>query len=188
MLRQYAFHSLLACTLLTLAACDSMTPGPDAETAGFTSASVANGASRVPVCHLTGSDTNEYLLVEVAEPAYDTHVAHGDASPMDEVPGMEGFVFDADCVPLGKVEVLSLSCPADGVAAGDPMTIKAVVNPDAAGPITHAFDFGDGSPIAYNSPTQTHVYATDGEYTATYTATGPLNEASESCTFHIVVP
>ena len=58
------------------------------------------------VCHREGSGT--YHLISIAEPAYPTHVAHGDAQVGEPVPDQPGFVFDADC---NLVEVVS--CPCD---------------------------------------------------------------------------
>jgi hypothetical protein len=55
------------------------------------------GQDRVELCHLTGDGT--YVPIEVADPAYETHMGHGDGQPGQAVPGMPGYVFDGDCVP-----------------------------------------------------------------------------------------
>jgi hypothetical protein len=65
---------------------------------------LAFAAAKLPVCHLTSSDTNEYVPIEVAEPAFDIHMVHGDAAVGDPVSGMEGYVFDAACQPLVAAE------------------------------------------------------------------------------------
>ncbi len=39
------------------------------------------GQAKVPLCHQTGAEDNAYVIIHVAEPAYDTHVAHGDFAP-----------------------------------------------------------------------------------------------------------
>ena len=61
------------------------------------SAVYAEGQPKVDVCHL--DDASSYHLITVAEPAYQAHFDHGDASPGDPAPGMDGYVFDADCTP-----------------------------------------------------------------------------------------
>jgi hypothetical protein len=53
------------------------------------------GQVKVDVCHAEGNGT--YHLIEIAEPAYNTHIAHGDAGVGEPVPGQPGFVFDAEC-------------------------------------------------------------------------------------------
>lgn len=52
-------------------------------------------APKVDVCHL--DDDGGYILINISENAFDSHVAHGDASPDDWVPGMEGYIFADDC-------------------------------------------------------------------------------------------
>jgi hypothetical protein len=65
---------------------------------------VLAGQNKVDVCHSEGNGT--YHLISIAEPAYPTHVAHGDAKIGEDVPGMSGYVFDEECVPVEAV-----SCP-----------------------------------------------------------------------------
>ncbi len=51
----------------------------------FTFASLAHaGQTRVTLCHATSSATNPYVLIKVAEPAYATHIEHGDFPPNEE--------------------------------------------------------------------------------------------------------
>ena len=52
---------------------------------------------RAGVCHV--DDDGIYRLIVVAAPAYDKHIAHGDAAFGDAVPGMAGYVFDENCQP-----------------------------------------------------------------------------------------
>jgi hypothetical protein len=95
-----------ALVLVALAACDSATPlATDPEPPAT---ALAFAAARLPVCHLTSSETNEYVPIEVAEPAFDVHIAHGDAAIGDPVPSMEGYVFDDACQP---VVVVAAECP-----------------------------------------------------------------------------
>ena len=91
--RALAALSLVLFVALSLAACDSAAP----ET---TTAAVTHAAAKTEVCHATGSETNPYELITVADAAYPAHVEHGDASPGEAVPGQEGFVFDDACQPV----------------------------------------------------------------------------------------
>jgi hypothetical protein len=72
---------------------------------------VSAGQDKVDVCHSEGNGS--YHLITIAEPAYPTHVSHGDAGVGEPVPGNEGFVFDEDC---NLVE--AVSCPCDFSEAG----------------------------------------------------------------------
>jgi hypothetical protein len=56
---------------------------------------VSAGQDQVAVCHLRNNGT--YYRITIAEPAYRTHVAHGDAQVGQEVPGAPGFVFAGNC-------------------------------------------------------------------------------------------
>lgn len=55
-------------------------------------------AEKVDVCHAEGNGT--YILINISENAYPAHVEHGDASPGEPVPGMEGMIFSEDCTPV----------------------------------------------------------------------------------------
>jgi hypothetical protein len=90
--------ALLLLAALGLAACDADSPlSTDIEPPPT---ALAFAAARLPVCHLTSSETNEYVPIEVAEPAFDVHIAHGDAAIGDPVPDMEGYVFGDACQPV----------------------------------------------------------------------------------------
>ena len=54
------------------------------------------GLPRLPVCHL--NDDGGFNLINVAYPAYDNHISHGDAAFHDPVPGQPGYVFDESCL------------------------------------------------------------------------------------------
>ena len=49
-------------------------------------------AEKLLVCHNTGSETNPYELIEVAEIAYmKAHQEHGEAQPGEAIPGLDGY-------------------------------------------------------------------------------------------------
>lgn len=58
---------------------------------------VVAGQERVPVCHL--NDVGGFQRIEVAEPAYASHLSHGDGGIHEPVPGQPGYVFDTNCEP-----------------------------------------------------------------------------------------
>jgi len=58
----------------------------------------AAGQTKSDVCHL--DDAGNYMLINIADPALDSHKAHGDSQPGDDVPGMEGYKFSDACVPV----------------------------------------------------------------------------------------
>jgi hypothetical protein len=58
----------------------------------------ANGQTKTDVCHAHGDGT--FDLITVADPAIDSHIAHGDGLIGDPVPGQPGFVFDEACVAI----------------------------------------------------------------------------------------
>lgn len=97
--RTPAALSLVLFVALSLAACDST--APDSATAPS-----ALAAAKTEVCHATGSETNPYRLITVADAAYPAHVAHGDAIPGAAVPGQDGFAFDDACQSVAVA-----SCP-----------------------------------------------------------------------------
>ena len=50
---------------------------------------------KVVICHK--ADDVTYIKIEIAKSALDAHLAHGDGSPGEAVPGMEGYVFTEEC-------------------------------------------------------------------------------------------
>ena len=56
----------------------------------------AGAGIKVDVCHIEGNGS--YHLINISENAFAKHVDHGDGSPGDVVPGMDGFVFGENCV------------------------------------------------------------------------------------------
>ncbi|PKO00370.1 MAG: hypothetical protein CVU42_04145 [Chloroflexi bacterium HGW-Chloroflexi-4] len=73
-----------------------------------------SAATKVAVCHL--DDMGLYHLITISESAFPAHVAHGDASPGELVPGMAGKKFTADCSIIDvKTLVDTVSVPSSGV-------------------------------------------------------------------------
>lgn len=56
---------------------------------------MAAPADKVDVCHNLGN--GEYIMINISDNAFASHVEHGDASPGEPVPGMPGKIFDAEC-------------------------------------------------------------------------------------------
>jgi hypothetical protein len=65
------------------------------------------------LCHSEGNGT--WHIITIPEPAWQTHYDHGDAGVGEEVPGVEGYVFDEEC---NLVEVVVDECPCDFSEAG----------------------------------------------------------------------
>jgi len=61
---------------------------------------VSAKANKVDVCHL--NDLGEWQVNSVSSRgrAVNAHLRHGDGLPGDEVPGMDQYTFDDDCVPV----------------------------------------------------------------------------------------
>ena len=77
-----------------LTACDTMTPSS-------ASADLLARQPKVEVCHL--DDEGAYELIEIAAPALDGHLGHGDGQVGDPVQGQDGFEFDEACQPVASV-------------------------------------------------------------------------------------
>ena len=54
--------------------------------------------NKIDVCHYD-KEEGVFFKISIAEPAYESHVAHGDAAPGESVPNMEGYEFDEECIP-----------------------------------------------------------------------------------------
>jgi hypothetical protein len=68
---------------------------------------VSAGQEKKDICHLEG--TGDYHVINIAEPAWQTHYDHGDGDvDGGDVPEMPGYVFDAECNVVSAV-----SCPCD---------------------------------------------------------------------------
>lgn len=65
--------------------------------------------TKVDVCHSQGNGS--YILINISEPAFPSHIDHGDNAPGEQVPGREvGWTFSADCIPMPSVTYISFSC------------------------------------------------------------------------------
>lgn len=42
------------------------------------------GGTKVSLCHVTSSETNEFQVISISDSAYDTHIAHGDSDLNDD--------------------------------------------------------------------------------------------------------
>jgi hypothetical protein len=108
--RRLAGALVLASALATVAACSGSMTSPSvdgrglgAETGAGPLAATGAGSSvrltgqlKFDVCHRT-EGTNEFILINIADPALEAHIAHGDAKPGDPVPGMESSTFGPNC-------------------------------------------------------------------------------------------
>ena len=85
----HLFHRLLPVAALTAVAVGvAVTPA------------TAGPPDKGNVCH---DGDNGWEVISIAEPAFDSHIAHGDAFPGEPVPGMENRIFDDDCAPMTAV-------------------------------------------------------------------------------------
>ena len=117
---------LLVSAALFMYSCESVTNSvPQDEeifTLGMTMESSAQ--TKVDVCHYD-AETDAYELINIADPAVDAHIKHGDAQPGDAVPTMEGFEFDDTCTPKSVVVVVEMTaCFAE--ALNDFLTLPLV--------------------------------------------------------------
>ena len=67
-------------------------------TSTYVSSVSAEGQDKVEVCHVDGQ--GNYSQISIADPALDSHVAHGDARPGEAIPNMAGYNFAEDCSPV----------------------------------------------------------------------------------------
>ncbi len=80
---------------------------------GLVAAKPAEKPAKVELCHAEAAGEFHAISVSVnAERAHREN--HGDGMVGDAVPGQDGFVFDADCVPVRIALVQAVSTDADG--------------------------------------------------------------------------
>jgi hypothetical protein len=83
-------------------------------TAGQARYAAQPNRDKVDVCHWA-SDANAFILISVASPAVDAHMAHGDGLPGAAFPGQPGMRFGPNCRPEIIPFNLTLSASAQGV-------------------------------------------------------------------------
>jgi hypothetical protein len=57
------------------------------------------GQEKKAICH-KDEEVSDYVRINIAEPAWETHLAHGDFTVGEDVPEMIGYGFDDDCQPV----------------------------------------------------------------------------------------
>lgn len=145
--------ALLTCVTMVAVACEDSASNPVAPTAtnsagssGFSSTSSSDtpavvgalGQSKDALCHRT-EGTNGFVPITIADPAVDTHIAHGDMYVGDPVPGHTGMVFDGNCHPITPSVTYSftgyLSDDFGTLRAGTPFSGSFTYNPVQTGTI-----------------------------------------------------
>ena len=69
------------------------------EASVFPISAFAGEGEKVDICHLA-KGSSRYVPISLPPRALDTHLRHGDVEPGDEVPGMPGYLYGLDCVPV----------------------------------------------------------------------------------------
>ncbi|NNE46670.1 MAG: PKD domain-containing protein [Rhodothermales bacterium] len=87
--------------------------------------------------------------------------------------------------PFRPVMVVTASGPSELLTNADG-TFEATINPEATQPVTYTWDFGDGTTA--NGLVATHSYATEGTYTATFTARNKRSSDSRTMTVNVERP
>ncbi len=98
----------------------------------------ASAATKIAVCHL--DDMGLYHLINISESAFPTHVAHGDASPFELVPGMAGKKFTADCSIIDiKTLVDTVLVPSNGATVYSSAVLESGVTYEMVASGTYKF-------------------------------------------------
>lgn len=87
--------------------------------------------------------------------------------------------------PFRPVVVVTATGPAE-VMTNEEGTFEATINADATQPVTYTWDFGDGTTAS--GLVATHAYATEGNYTATFTARNRRSSDSRTVAVTVVRP
>ncbi len=87
--------------------------------------------------------------------------------------------------PFRPVVVVTATGPSE-LVTGAEGTFEASINADATAPVTYTWDFGDGSTAS--GLVATHSYASDGNYTATFTARNKRSSDSRTVAVTVVRP
>jgi len=98
----------------------------------------ASAATKVAVCHL--DDMGIYHLINISESAFPAHVAHGDASPFELVPGMAGKKFTADCSIIDvKTLVDTITVPSNGATVTSTAILESGISYELVASGTYTF-------------------------------------------------
>ncbi len=100
-----------------------------------------------------------------------------ETTPLQVAPTVVPQQVDAGAEDTGSVDV---SADADPTSGGVPLAVQFTAEVNGGPPgLTYTWDFGDHSAPAHDLNVQ-HTYSSVGEYTATFTVTGPgVNETSD---------
>ena len=75
----------------------------------------AGAPNKVDVCHRT-QGTRDFILIAVAEPAVEAHLAHGDGLIGEAVAGQPGMEFNSNCEPVLSRRVVTVTGTWDGTS------------------------------------------------------------------------
>ena len=84
--------------------------------------------------------------------------------------------------PGNRVNV-SVDCSSE-LNVGQPGSFTASSNADATGPISYAWNFGEGT--SATGMTVSHAFSAPGSYTVSVTADGPYNSDTDTCLVNVV--
>ncbi|MEL7360986.1 MAG: PKD domain-containing protein [Bacteroidota bacterium] len=122
--------------------------------------------------------------IDGSDPSNATIPVAADESDFDALGFLGGGVRFTFKSPITKVDAM-IDGPMS-LEAGQTGTFSADVNPDATGPLSFGWDWGDGS--TSTGLIATHTYSSPGAYTVTFTATGPANTDVETMTVEVTTP
>jgi len=120
---------LFLAALGTVAACTE-SPSPTSPTPVGGLAAIDAAPPKTAVCHRSDSE-GSFVLISIADPALPAHLAHGDATPGDPVPGSPGFVFDEACA-VAPAQATTFVGTFVGDGTGGTIDLTLVEGPAAA--------------------------------------------------------
>jgi hypothetical protein len=108
------------------------------------SAASAAPPAKVDVCHFNSLGEWQVNTLRDKGEGIQAHLAHGDALPGQEVPGMADYEFNADCQPMlipGSIVITKATNPAGGIDFGFTDNISA----------PNSFTLDDGQDVTFNN-------------------------------------